>query len=684
MEQQSLYSEFPLNYVKKAIRLLRILPGEWHDAIECQMEVVLLTEKPTYFALSYVWGTLPTNRIIQVHGHAYHIKPNLFTALRRIRELAKGDMRALWIDALCIDQANDQERNHQVGLMSDIYSNCFKCYIWLGELEKTMDSQLDCDLQPSVDFDSSNSAGIHSKPWARLLAENKQILDMESEKSHWDLAQSSSDSNKLYGKLRYFLSERAVHASTALRLLGEGHCLSSLSHPALFPHDDFSWMALKFFMQKNQWFNRLWVVQEATLANEVAVLFGPVSLPLESIYSEEDHLGSLSVYGRSCTCSSEVQLLYNIFEIFRSIIYARRDFRQPSRAISLAKQRLKFYGLSATEHVDHIYGILSLCPRDEAYHDTIQPEYGILPHVLYTNVSRNEISRYRSLWPLIYSPIKAKHLETPSWAIDWTAFPRTRELEDLHWKSMFHDSAACQGINADGDSIEFLGGHLRVKGILVDRISSSVQLRDPSKSEASDGRHNPNLENMSYLVSKRFFPLDPYTADKTITFYEAWLRTLTANIQIDGRYKHKRNTSTTSEFWTKNIFTFGHKESHKNFPMLSSGQCAILGETMRILVWFYNSMFMTTKGYLGIAKGQPDSNGKIDDNPAEGDSIFILAGGNTPFVLRKITPSSDQDRTDENITWKLIGPCYLHGFMNGEHTEELIKQAGGLETITIV
>ena len=59
------------------------------------------------------------------------ITTNLEAALRY---LSYSDVeRVLWIDAICIDQSNVEERNHQVPLMKTIYSNADAVQVWLGE-----------------------------------------------------------------------------------------------------------------------------------------------------------------------------------------------------------------------------------------------------------------------------------------------------------------------------------------------------------------------------------------------------------------------------------------------------------------------------------------------------------------------------------------------------------------------
>ena len=74
----------------------------------------------------------PTSTII-VNGNIVRIRRNLGDFLRMYAETKAGpDGIELWIDALCIDQENDQERNHQVGLMGRLYSSARTVLVWLG------------------------------------------------------------------------------------------------------------------------------------------------------------------------------------------------------------------------------------------------------------------------------------------------------------------------------------------------------------------------------------------------------------------------------------------------------------------------------------------------------------------------------------------------------------------------
>jgi hypothetical protein len=89
--------------------------------------------KGGYEALSYVWGSPRGNVPIECEGKTLLITPNCEAALRRIRRRTRT--RALWIDAICIDQASTDEKNAQVQLMSEVYSKARRVIVWLGDDE---------------------------------------------------------------------------------------------------------------------------------------------------------------------------------------------------------------------------------------------------------------------------------------------------------------------------------------------------------------------------------------------------------------------------------------------------------------------------------------------------------------------------------------------------------------------
>ncbi|KAK6066004.1 Heterokaryon incompatibility protein 6, OR allele 2 [Seiridium cupressi] len=89
-----------------------------------------------YVALSYVWGAFDASQSIAINGKPCLISQNLLEFLRshRRRCRKRPEMRRmpLWIDSICINQANISERNSQVALMKYIYRNAGMVISWLG------------------------------------------------------------------------------------------------------------------------------------------------------------------------------------------------------------------------------------------------------------------------------------------------------------------------------------------------------------------------------------------------------------------------------------------------------------------------------------------------------------------------------------------------------------------------
>jgi predicted AAA+ superfamily ATPase len=63
-------------------------------------------------------------------GHATDVTTNLGNALRYLRQDDKELI--IWVDALCINQQDVNEKTRQVGMMGEIYRRCSRVYIWLG------------------------------------------------------------------------------------------------------------------------------------------------------------------------------------------------------------------------------------------------------------------------------------------------------------------------------------------------------------------------------------------------------------------------------------------------------------------------------------------------------------------------------------------------------------------------
>ena len=122
------------------IRLVELLPGK-DDELRCKIHHVDLdnlsnssiepNQRLTYEALSYTWNSGVFCKSIRCDGRILPITQNLYDALRRLRQASRS--RLFWIDAICINQLDTGERNHQVGLIRSIYMRASQVVPWLGE-----------------------------------------------------------------------------------------------------------------------------------------------------------------------------------------------------------------------------------------------------------------------------------------------------------------------------------------------------------------------------------------------------------------------------------------------------------------------------------------------------------------------------------------------------------------------
>jgi hypothetical protein len=110
--------------------------------------------KDTYTCLSYVWGEEPASHSILIGNKTKAILPNLYNFLEQAKTLHHS--KWLWIDTLCIDQSNTDERNHQVQQMGSIYERAEEVISWLGNDEAAIRClDLDAEPSPSDNFEFS-------------------------------------------------------------------------------------------------------------------------------------------------------------------------------------------------------------------------------------------------------------------------------------------------------------------------------------------------------------------------------------------------------------------------------------------------------------------------------------------------------------------------------------------------
>ncbi|KAL2289824.1 hypothetical protein FJTKL_01132 [Diaporthe vaccinii] len=125
-----------LDQASNQIRLFKLDPCRTGDKVTGSFRYAYVEKCPSYTALSYAWGDGVAAGTIRVGqnedlGTDMGVADNLLRFLR-VQSRMITEPKLFWIDAICINQRDLRERNHQVGLMKLIYINADDVYVWLG------------------------------------------------------------------------------------------------------------------------------------------------------------------------------------------------------------------------------------------------------------------------------------------------------------------------------------------------------------------------------------------------------------------------------------------------------------------------------------------------------------------------------------------------------------------------
>ena len=156
-----------LDLSRKDIRLLRLEKQDDEAApVRLRLRHAVI-EKTKYFALSYAWGDQAPIRDVVIHDedgmeYSFSIRQNLYDFFMAARKKIDCESTQawstdwIWVDQICINQADLQERNHQVSQMALLYSVAKATIVWPGPMPAIVD-----------DFEELSEP---SSPWAIVLA----------------------------------------------------------------------------------------------------------------------------------------------------------------------------------------------------------------------------------------------------------------------------------------------------------------------------------------------------------------------------------------------------------------------------------------------------------------------------------------------------------------------------------
>lgn len=119
-----------LDPTKAEFRVLDIQPGPENAQLCCTLRTVSLSARSAYGAISYVWGDPSDTATIKVADCEFDVTVNLHDVLEVLRN--PEQVKTVWADAICINQACPEERTQQVGIMGSIYQRATQVHIWFG------------------------------------------------------------------------------------------------------------------------------------------------------------------------------------------------------------------------------------------------------------------------------------------------------------------------------------------------------------------------------------------------------------------------------------------------------------------------------------------------------------------------------------------------------------------------
>lgn len=332
------YIYAPIDSVACQIRLIDLLPSTKFEAeiqIHLRTGVLSDTTVPKYEALSYVWGSPENPEDILIDGANLTVTRALAQALPYLRY--EDQPRTLWIDAICVNQEDLEERGRQVERMATLYSCARRVVVWLGA--GTRNSRLGLETMETL--------------------RSKISYDIEK-----DLA---------------YPPIQAVDTWTA--------------EDSIIPYNEDSIRAIISLLQR-QWFERLWIVQEIRLANDQAVIqAGHKSITWDAFISSCYYLRSkFQNFQGKTDLASEFQKSYLRIQPL--------GLGRPQVFEDLQRLTWDIRNAKCTDPRDRVFGLLSMVHKSSAidlrpdYRKSVSQVYqDVVLHILERSKSLRLLAR---------------------------------------------------------------------------------------------------------------------------------------------------------------------------------------------------------------------------------------------------------------------------------------------------
>lgn len=320
----------------RTIRIIKLLPGSESSPIHCTLQQIALGDSTAYHAVSYAWGDPEITRPIFVNNIEVQVRCNLEACLRHLRKTDKP--LQLWVDAICINQNDDNEKSHQVLMMGEIFRSCTSAYIWLG--------------MPKAAHTSIHQARTSSQCYQYWY------LRFTNKRSANGSVEADSDHLDPFSLVRHFAKDRHLYDLPCFRRHPDQE------HFAFHRDLDFeaNWNLFMDAIQKS-WWTRFWCVQESLLPPAATVVLGSWRVPWKTIkVCENNYKRHLAT---CCTTSSGLMPDEYIFYADITIVSTQVDpdgtsSLMPGISSDLDRLLRSFQYKSCQDPRDKVYGILGL------------------------------------------------------------------------------------------------------------------------------------------------------------------------------------------------------------------------------------------------------------------------------------------------------------------------------------
>ena len=631
---------------------------------------ISLLSKPRYAALSYTWGPKPDAHTIlptiQLNEQHFEVRQNLHDALHQI-EAPKLIDHYLWVDAICINQANDDkdaldERSLQITHMKQIYEEAAKIIVWLGKPENDENNRLAFSMMKGFKkrFLDVQKKGRPYRPWWWKRKENIPRT----------VGQDMAD---------FLLTISPATDKEVFDVPG------SLTNTA--------WLGM-ISLWKQPWWTRTWVFQESTVPERymstgvAGIQLLPPPSKVKFICGDQETnwdelvlanvvasniLGTSGIDSRFLVGARESAEKLGIFRgrrvqhIYRSFLDSLQMFRHTS----------------CFDPRDKVYAPLCLAPDD--VRRFIQPEYDSKTVLdVYMDVIQYYLSQpgheldflgyalYQDGAQVLETPKSVKWPEgvksiLPSWVPNFSAninlapIPKILHVREepqlprFKWYNR-HDTprnnetlVAAYRPLGDTPSRSFIEGNtLSVSGVYIDSLKDIVL------------ETGPNLEAIQATAREKGRKWAVDSKHKYFTgesFSNAIQHSRVLDLVYDEELKpSQRGGKRDAAFMKRPRAELSLAEFRLQMNARNAHARALVSRNLGLSQRMYLLMVPITA--------------------VVGDLIWALAGGQVLYILRPVNREKNQ--------YRFIGECYAHGLMDGEILRRLQLEEARMDDISLI